>query len=85
MWVPSLSQEDPLEKEMTTYSSIPAREIPWTDKPGGLQSRRSQEVGRDLVTEHERTHYSHTHDLQPRRSHEEKGSNTVTEKAYGPV
>ena len=85
MWVPSLSQEDPLEKEMTTHSSIPAREIPWTEKPGGLQSMRSQEVGHDLATEHEHTHYSHTHDLQPRRSHEEKGSNTITEKACGPV
>ena len=33
-----LGQEDPLEKEMTTYSSILAWEIPWTEKPGGLQS-----------------------------------------------
>ena len=36
--VRSLSQEDPLEKEMGTHSSIPAWEIPWTEKPGGLQS-----------------------------------------------
>ena len=33
-----LGQEDPLEKEMTTYSRILAWEIPWTEKPGGLQS-----------------------------------------------
>ena len=30
--------EDPLEKEMATHSSILAWEIPWTEKPGGLQS-----------------------------------------------
>ena len=35
-WVWSLDQEDPLEKEMATYSSIPAWEIPWTEEPGGL-------------------------------------------------
>ena len=34
----SLSQEDPLEKEMTTHSSIVAWRIPWTEEPGGLQS-----------------------------------------------
>ena len=33
-----LGQEDPLEKEMTTHSSIPAWEIPETEEPGGLQS-----------------------------------------------
>ena len=31
-----LSQEDPLEEEMTTHSSILAGEIPWTEEPGGL-------------------------------------------------
>ena len=35
--VRSLGQEDPLEKEMATYSSILAWEIPWTEEPGGLQ------------------------------------------------
>ena len=33
-----MGQEDPLEKEMTTHSSILAWEIPWTEEPGGLQS-----------------------------------------------
>ena len=33
-----LDQEDPLEKEMATHSSIPAWRIPWTEEPGGLQS-----------------------------------------------
>ena len=34
-WVPSLGQEDPLEKGMATHSSILAWEIPWTEDPGG--------------------------------------------------
>ena len=35
-WVQSLDQEDPLEKEMDTHSSILAWRIPWTEEPGGL-------------------------------------------------
>ena len=42
--VRSLSQEDPLEKETATHSSILAWEIPWTEEPGGLQSMGSQGV-----------------------------------------
>ena len=38
MWIQSLDQEDPLEKEMATHSSILAWEILWTEEPGGLQS-----------------------------------------------
>ena len=49
-WVQSLGQEDPLEKEMTTYSSILAWEIPWTEEPGRTQSMGSQRVGHDLTT-----------------------------------
>ena len=45
--VQSLGQEDPLEKEMETHSSILAREIPWTEEPGGLQSMGPQRVGHD--------------------------------------
>ena len=37
-WVRFLGQEDPLEKEMATHSSILAWIIPWTEEPGGLQS-----------------------------------------------
>ena len=48
--VQSLGWEDPLEKKMATYSSILAWEIPWTEKPGGLQSIGSQRVRHDLVT-----------------------------------
>ena len=44
-WVRSLGQEDPLEEEMKTHSSILAWEIPWTEEPGGLQSMGSQRVG----------------------------------------
>ena len=46
-WVRSLGQEDPLEKEMATHSSILAWRIPWTEEPGGLQSMWSQRVGHD--------------------------------------
>ena len=42
IWVRSLDQEDPLEKEMATHSSILAWRIPWTEEPGGLQSTKSQ-------------------------------------------
>ena len=42
MWVRSLGQEDPLEKEMATYSSILAWESPWTEEPGRQQSKESQ-------------------------------------------
>ena len=46
-WVRSLGQEDPLEKEMATHSSIPAWRIPWMEEPGRLQSTGSQRVGHD--------------------------------------
>ena len=46
-WVRSLGQEDPLEKEMATHSSILAWKIPWTEKPGRLQSVGSQRVRHD--------------------------------------
>ena len=42
--VRSLVQEDPLEKEMATHSSVLAWEIPWTEEPGGLQSLGSHTV-----------------------------------------
>ena len=35
-WVQSLGQEDPLEKEMATHTSIPVWEIPWAEEPVGL-------------------------------------------------
>ena len=41
-WARSLGQEDPLEKERETHSSIFAWKNPWTEEPGGLQSMGSQ-------------------------------------------
>ena len=42
--------EDPLEKGMTTHSSILAWRIPWTEEPGGLHSIGSRRVGHDWAT-----------------------------------
>ena len=51
-WVRSLDQEDLLEKEMASHSSILAWKIPWTEEPGRLQSMGSQRVrvGHDCTT-----------------------------------
>ena len=49
-WVQPLGQEDPLEKEIVSHSSILAWEIPWTEEPGGLESIGSQRAGHHLVT-----------------------------------
>ena len=43
----SLDRKDPLKKKATTYSSILAWEIPWTEEPGGLQSTGLQRVRHD--------------------------------------
>ena len=56
----SLGQEDPLEKEMATYSSILAWEIPWTKEPGEAQPMGSQRAGHDWATKE-----VHTLDSQP--------------------
>ena len=45
-----LGWKDPLEKEMTTHSSILAWEILWTEEPGRLQSMGSQRIRHDLAT-----------------------------------
>ena len=51
MWVLSLVQKDPLEKEMATHPVfLPGK--PDKQEPGGLQSKESQRVGHDLATEH---------------------------------
>ena len=46
-WVQSLGQEDLLEKEMATHSSIRAWKIPWMEEPARLQSMGSQRVRHD--------------------------------------
>ena len=54
--VPSLGQEDPLQEEMATDSSIFAWEIPWTEEPGGLQSMGHKESD---TAEHAHTAHSY--------------------------
>ena len=49
-WLWSLGQEDHLEKEIVTHSSILAWEIPWTEGFGGLPSMGLQRVGHDWAT-----------------------------------
>ena len=53
--VPSLGQEDPLEEEMATHSSILAWEIPRTGELGRLQSVGLQRVVQDIVAKQQRT------------------------------
>ena len=48
--VRSLGQEGPLEREMATHSNTLAWRIPWTEEPGGLQSKGLQRVGHNLAT-----------------------------------
>ena len=48
--VQSLGGEERLEKEMATHASSLAWKIPWTEEPGGLQSKGSQRVEHDRVT-----------------------------------
>ena len=50
MWVQSLGGEEPLQKELATHFSILARETPWTEEAGRLQSMGSQRVRHDLAT-----------------------------------
>ena len=52
IWVQFLGQENPVEEEMATHSSILAWEIPWTKESGGLQSMGFQRVRHSWTTEH---------------------------------
>ena len=54
--VQSLCQEDPLEKEMSTHSSILAWDISWIEEPSRLQSMLLQRVIHNLATTHARMH-----------------------------
>ena len=58
--VQSLGQEDPLEKEMATHSSILAWRIPWTEEPGRLQSIGSQKKIRQNLATKQNTIFSIT-------------------------
>ena len=57
-WVQSLGQEDPLEQEMATHSSILACEIPWTEEPDRLQSMGSQRSQNLASKQQPNRHYS---------------------------
>ena len=63
MWIQSLSQEDPPEKEMATHSSVPAWEIPWIEEPGGLLSTIGSQESQTSLSTHTHTH-THTHQNQ---------------------
>ena len=56
--VQSMDQEDPLEEEMATHSSLLTWRIPWTEKPGGLQSTGSQKSQTLLRMMHDRMYKS---------------------------
>ena len=58
--VQSLGQEDPLEKEITAHSNILVLEMPWTEKPGGLQSMGLPRVRHNLATKEQQNGISHT-------------------------
>ena len=61
-------QEDPLEKEMETHSSIPWK-TPWREEPGGLQSTGLQRVRHDLVIKQQQQSEIHRHlDKEPRKT-----------------
>ena len=55
--VQPLSQEDPLEESMAIPSSILAWRIPWTEEPGGLESKGWQRVGHNLLSMHAHDKY----------------------------
>ena len=64
----SLGQEDPLEEETATHSSIFAWEIPRTAESGRLQSMRLQSIGHNWATEHEHMEYKlEAHQLFPNK------------------
>ena len=58
MWIWSLGQEDPLEKETATHASILVWKIWWTEEPGGLQSIGLQRVRHDLATKQQIFHFT---------------------------
>ena len=68
-WVQSLDQEDPLEKELATHSSILAWRIPWTEEPGGLQSmgRKESDVTEQLTHTSYWQHHGKASSCQCRR------------------
>ena len=49
MWVSSQGQEDPLEKEMATHTSILAWVVPWIEEAGGLQSMGQESATKQII------------------------------------
>ena len=64
--IQGICQEDPLENEMATHSSVLVWEIPWTEEPGGLESVGSERVTHDLATEH--THAQDMYQIQMKKN-----------------
>ena len=58
-WVQSLDPEDPLEKDMSTHSSILAWALPWTEEPGGLQFMGLQRIRHNLPTKQQQAPNEH--------------------------
>ena len=65
IWVWPLGQENPLEKETATHSSVPAWKIPWTEEPGGLQSMGLQRTEHNWATNTHNPHYRECNLVQP--------------------
>ena len=65
----SLAWEDPLEKKMAIHSRTIAWKIPWTEEPGGLQSKGLQRVGHDRATSLSLFHFQDCHSFFPRSKH----------------
>ena len=61
----SLGWEDPLEKEIATYSCILAWEIPWTEEPGGYSPWGRRSVRYDWVTKQQQQHIFMLHNPVP--------------------
>ena len=80
MWemeVWSMSQEDPLEKEMVTHYSILSWETPWTEEPDGLRDRKR--VGHNLATKQQQPSF-HSSQIQGLLSDGLQPRNTVQER-----
>ena len=74
MRIQSLGQEDPLEEEMASHSSILAWKIPWTEEPGGLYTSllESDMAKRLTVTEQAHTFYNQLFQILPKKKKERK-------------
>ena len=71
-------KEEPLEKGLSTHSSILAWRFPWTEDPGGLQSMGWQRVGHDLGTKHHHSQATTT-------GHENRGVSALTFQTQKPT